>query len=330
MIGTRGSALALWQAYHIQKLLRKANKGLNVEIKIIKTQGDKNLVSSLSTIGGKGVFTKELEIALMRKEIDLAVHSLKDLPTTLPKGLTIGAIPKREDVHDAFISHKWKSFDKLPEGAVVATGSLRRKSQLLHLRPDLEIVDLRGNVQSRLKKLADNNWDGMILARAGLKRLGLEANVKEVFSSAVMLPAVGQGALGIEIRQGDARMTKYLKKLHHPATAAAANAERALLAGLGGGCQVPIGAHARVVGGALVMDAFVASIDGTTMLRTRDKGALRSPDVLGKRIAQRLYANGAKEILDVVLGPGAVPSTTAKRAPVKRATIAKKTARKKK
>lgn len=310
IIGTRGSALALWQAEHIKKLLGKAIPGLTVELKIIKTQGDKNLISSLSMIGGKGVFTKELEHALMKKQIDLAVHSLKDLPTTLPKGLTIGAIPKREDVRDVFLSTKWKSFDKLPEGAVVATGSLRRKSQLLHLRPDLNIVDLRGNVQSRLSKLEASDWDGMILAHAGLKRLKLQAHVREIFSSKVMLPAVGQGALGIEIRDGDKRIAAIVKKLHHPPTAAAANAERALLAALGGGCQVPIGAHARIVGGEIVMDAFVAQLNGAVLLRARGTGSLRNPAALGTTIARMLYANGAKEILDDVLGKDAVPAST--------------------
>lgn len=310
VIGTRGSALALWQAEHVRSLLQRAYPRLTVDLKIIKTQGDKNLISSLSMIGGKGVFTKELEHALLRNEIDLAVHSLKDLPTSLPKGLAIGCIPKREDVRDVFLSTKWKRFDKLPEGAVVATGSLRRKSQLLHLRPDLDIVDLRGNVQSRLKKLEESDWDGMILAHAGLKRLKLRAHVREVFSSHVVLPAVGQGALGIEIRKGDARVLKFIRTLHHPATAAAAAAERALLAGLGGGCQVPIGAHARVSRGGLVMDAFVARLDGAVLLRVRDTGTLRNPGALGTRLAQRLYANGAKEILDEVLGPDAVPATT--------------------
>ncbi len=300
-IGTRGSALALWQADHVKKLLERAHPGLEVKLKIIKTKGDKILTASLAVIGGKGVFTKELETALLRKEIDLAVHSLKDLPTTLPKGLAIGAVPKREDVRDAFVSAKHKSIDALPDGATVATGSLRRRAQLLHRRPDLNIVDIRGNLQTRFEKLKASTWDGMILAHAGLKRLKLRDKIAQVIPTSVMLPAVGQGALGIEIRANDARLKRLLRPLHHAPTFAAVRAERALLAGLGGGCQVPIGAKTSTTNdGNVRLTGFVAELDGSTMLTATETGPIASAEKIGARLAKRLLASGAREILERV------------------------------
>ncbi len=299
IIGTRGSALAMWQAEHIKTLLSKKFPRLTVELKIIHTTGDKILDAPLAKIGGKGVFTKELENALLRKEIDIAVHSLKDLPTTLPKGLTIGAITKREDVRDVFIARKGKKkhFAGLPDGAVIATGSLRRRAQLLHLRPDLEIVDIRGNLNTRMKKLDDSKWDGMILAHAGVKRLGWERRITDIFPAAAILPAVGQGALGIEMRTSDKETSTLVQKLHHPATACCVLAERALLRTLEGGCQVPIGAHARITKARLVLHAVVASLDGILLISGEMRGSVKDPDILGKQLAKKLYKSGGKEIL---------------------------------
>jgi len=301
-IGTRGSELALWQANYIQLLLAKKNPRITIERVVIHTHGDKVLDAPLAKIGGKGVFTKELENALLRNEIDLAVHSLKDLPTELPQGLVIGAIPKREDVRDVFIARKGskRHFSALPGGATIATGSLRRTAQLLHLRPDLNVVDLRGNLNTRLKKLDEGDWDGMILAYAGVKRLGWEKRITDVFSRGEILPAVGQGALGIEIRGDDAETSASIAKLHHPATACCALAERALLRTLEGGCQVPIGAYARVTRAArlpLVLDAVVASLDGVILIRGAMRGSMKNPESLGERLAKKLYAHGGKEIL---------------------------------
>jgi hydroxymethylbilane synthase len=299
IIGTRGSALALWQAEHIKTLLEKKFPKLTVELKIIHTQGDKILDAPLAKIGGKGVFTKELENALLRKEIDLAVHSLKDLPTTLPKGLSIGAITKREDVRDVFIARKGKKkkFSQLSEGAIIATGSLRRRAQLLHLRPDLEIVDIRGNLNTRVKKLDESKWDGMILAHAGVKRLGWEKRITDIFPAEMILPAVGQGALGIEIRTSDKETAAFIQKLHHSATASCALAERALLRTLEGGCQVPIGAHARITKSGLILSAIIVSLNGSILIRGEMQGAMKNAEALGKELAKRLYRNGGKEIL---------------------------------
>jgi len=256
-------------------------------------------------IGGKGVFTKELEHALLRREIDLAVHSLKDLPTELPAGLVIGAITKREDVRDVFIARKGrkKHFADLPEGSAIATGSLRRRAQLLHLRPDLRIEDIRGNLNTRLKKLDESTWDGMILAVAGVKRLGWERRTTDIFPTDVILPAVGQGALAVEIRKGDRDTAALIKKLHHPATVCCVLAERALLRTLEGGCQIPIGAHAKLLrtkgtsAPRLVLSAIIAGLDGATLIRGEMRGSEKSPGALGARLAKKLYDNGGKEIL---------------------------------
>lgn len=303
VIGTRGSALALWQAEHVQARLKKRFRSLDVELKIIKTKGDKILDQSLSKIGDKGLFTREIENALLKNTVDIAVHSLKDLPTETPAGLTIAAISEREEVNDVLISTKWKSLADLPDGAVIATGSLRRTAQLRHLRPDLEIVDIRGNLNTRMKKYDESDWDGMMLAFAGVKRLGWEHRIAQVIPTSLILPAVGQGALGIEIREGDKETAKYVLALNDEETAAAACAERALLRTLEGGCQIPIGAYARRIGTRLTLDAMVGSIDGTLRLDTRGTTSdlARAAD-LGVRLAEKLLANGAREILDDIRG----------------------------
>lgn len=307
-IGSRGSELALWQAKWVQRELTERFNGLQIEIQIIKTKGDKILDSPLSKIGDKGLFTREIESALLKKKIDLAVHSLKDLPTEFPKGLKLGAICKREDVRDVFIPHPKNPIKKLldqPKGARIATGSLRRKCQLLNLRPDFQIVDIRGNLNTRIKKLEESGWAGMILARAGVVRLGWNDIVGETLDPATILPAVGQGALGIEIRERDRRVAKYVSVLHHHSTAQAALAERALLRRLEGGCQVPIGTYGRMQDGSadnLLLDAMVGSIDGRKVIRGKIRGPSAEAETLGKKLAEQLLAVGAKEILRQIRG----------------------------
>lgn len=300
IVGTRGSALALRQAEFVKNALEKKIRSLQVELKIIKTTGDNILDSPLSKIGDKGLFTKEIESALLNNTIDVAVHSLKDVPTQIPQGLCIAAITKREDVRDVLISKKWKSIDELPEGSLIATGSLRRKSQLLHVRPDLKIVDIRGNLNSRFKKFDESNWDGMILAFAGVKRLGLEKRIAQVIPTDLILPAVGQGALGIEIRAKDARIEMYVRSLNHPVTHACTTAERALLRTLEGGCQIPIGAHAEVKNRKIVLRAVVGNLDGSILLDAQSSSVFRNGEQLGIRLGKKLLKNGAKEILEEI------------------------------
>lgn len=298
VIGTRGSELALWQAHHVRDRLLRRFRSLEIELRIIKTTGDKILGQALSTIGDKGLFTKEIEHALLERRIDLAVHSMKDLPTFVPKGLAIAAITKREDVRDVLISKKWKSLEDLPDGAMIATGSLRRRSQLLHLRPDVQIVDIRGNLNTRMKKFDASKWDGMILAHAGVKRLGWTGRIAQLIPTELILPAVGQGALAIEIREDDYDTQRVVNALHHEETAAGVLAERALLRELEGGCQIPIGAYGRLAKHTLILDAVVGSVDGIMRLDARaSTGNPRRAEALGKRLAKRLLANGAEGIL---------------------------------
>jgi hydroxymethylbilane synthase len=304
-IGTRGSELALWQAHWVQRLLADRHADLSLVIEVIKTTGDRVLDSPLSKIGDKGLFTREIEQALLSGEIDLAVHSLKDLPTELPEGLTIGAVSKREDVRDVFIPHpgnpRMKLLEQVP-GAKIATGSLRRRCQLLSLRPDIAVIDIRGNLNTRLKKLAESDWAGMILARAGVVRLGWEARIGETIEADVILPAVGQGALGIEIRTGDRRMLRLVGGLVDKPTERATAAERALLRRLEGGCQVPIGTYARMTsedGGGVVLrlDAMVGSLDGRSIVRGNTQGDPAHAERLGISLAETLLAAGADTIL---------------------------------
>ena len=307
-VGTRGSALALWQARWVVENLRERRPDVQVQLEVIKTTGDRILDAPLSKIGDKGLFTREIEHALLRKDIDCAVHSLKDLPTELPAGLAIGAVSVREDVRDVFIPHPRNAIRTLldqPHGAAVATGSLRRRTQLLHARPDLSVVDIRGNLQTRLRKLEESSWAGMLLARAGVVRLGLEDRIGEVLPTDVMLPAVGQGALAIEIRADDEGLRALVASLHDEQTARATACERAFLARMEGGCQIPIGTHARVAGpegraGVLVLDAMVGSLDGVTVVRGRHQGLPERAEEIGRGLAEDLLRRGAGDILRAI------------------------------
>jgi hydroxymethylbilane synthase len=296
-IGTRGSALALWQARSIAGALREATS-VEPEIVIIKTSGDKFQHTSFSQIGTKGVFIKELEDALLEGRIDLAVHSMKDVPTEMPEGLTIAAIGKREDVRDALLSSSGVTLAALPRGARVGTSSLRRQSQLLYARRDLRMLELRGNVDTRIEKLKRGDYDAIVLAKAGLDRLGLNANISEVLPHDVSLPAAGQGAIGIEARAGDAETLRVLTALEDSETRCAVTAERSALAGLGGGCQVPIGAWGRIENGNLVLDVAVLSPDGAQRMWEQDSGAREQAEAIGKRIAKKLRDGGAAALLE--------------------------------
>ena len=296
-IGTRGSALALWQARSIAQALLAAT-GVEPQLVIIKTSGDKFQKLSFSQIGTKGVFIKELEDALLDERIDLAVHSMKDVPTEMPEGLTIAAIGKREDVRDALLAANGATLAALPRRARVGTSSLRRQSQLLHARRDLRMLELRGNVDTRIEKLKRGDYDAIVLAKAGLDRLGLSENISEVLPHEVSLPAAGQGAIGIEARTADAETRSILAKLEDAETRSAVAAERAALAGLGGGCQVPIGAWGRVERGTLALDVVVLSPDGTQRLWEKDSGASAEAEAIGKRVARKLRDAGASALLD--------------------------------
>ncbi len=301
VIGSRGSDLALWQSNFIKKEIKKFNGNVSVEVKVIHTKGDKILDVALSKIGDKSLFTKELEQALLNKEIDLAVHSLKDLQTHLPEGLTLAAVSKRHPVEDVLIGKKkGATILSLPENAVVATGSLRRRSQLLHIRPDIKTEELRGNVPTRVNKFLNSEWDAIILARAGVERLKMKKYVSSVIPPDEILPAVGQGALGIEIKTDNKILLDILKPLHDEPTYAAVLAERSLLRTLEGGCQVPIGAFAEVKPGGLYLDAFVGSLDGTLTFRKKVRGSKYEPEKLGRQLAKDLIRAGAKEILDEI------------------------------
>lgn len=301
IIGSRGSELALWQANFVKKELEKKNKSISIEIKIIKTKGDKILDVALSKIGDKSLFTKELETELLNKNIDLAVHSLKDLQTQIPKGLKLAVVTKRHNVQDVLIAKKkGTTILNLPNGATVATGSLRRKCQILHLRPDLNIVDLRGNVPSRINKFIESDWDAIILARAGVERLKLNKHISSIIKTDVMLPAVGQGALGIETRADNKFVNDIVKSIHHEDTYKAVLAERALLKTLEGGCQVPIGALAEVKSNGIFIDALVGSLDGSLTFRRKIRGSKNNPEEVGRKLANDLLKAGAKTILDEI------------------------------
>ena len=301
-IGTRQSLLALWQSNHIAAaLLRKQYPECEVVLKKIVTKGDRILDVPLAQIGGKGLFTKEIEEDLLDGTVDLAVHSLKDMPTVLPEGLCLTAITERANVGDAFVSNKYGSFEELPLGAVVGTSSLRRKAQLLAKRPDLEIRDLRGNVDTRLRKLDEGLYDAIILAAAGLERLGHGDRISSLIPADVCLPAVGQGALAIEARTKDKEVRDMLSFLNDLNTKQATDAERAFLGLLEGGCQVPIGVHADVEGENIRIEAIIAALDGSTILRDTINGKADDAVSLGQQLGKKMLAAGGQEILASIL-----------------------------
>jgi len=296
-IGTRGSVLALAQAGWVKDQITESYPGCRVELAVIKTTGDKIHDIPLAQVGGKGLFIKEIEEALFSGQVDLAVHSLKDMPAALPESLVLTAVPPREDWRDAFISRRYATLAELPPGARVGTGSLRRRVQLLHARPDLEIVALRGNVDTRLKKMETLGLDAVILAAAGLARLGLSHVAQSFLSAEEMLPAVGQGALGLEVRERDRQLRQALAFLDDPETRMAVTGERAFLARLEGGCVVPVAALGRVEGASLTLEALISGLDGRTLIRRRLTGPREEAASLGKGLAQQLLDLGGREIL---------------------------------
>lgn len=301
IIGTRQSLLALWQSNHIASLLRKQYPDCQVTLKKIVTKGDRILDVPLAQIGGKGLFTKEIETELLDGTVDLAVHSLKDMPTVLPEGLCLTAITTRANVGDAFVSNKYASFSELPQGAVLGTSSLRRKAQLLTVRPDLKIVDLRGNVDTRLRKLDEGQMDAIILAAAGLERLGHADRIREIIPTTVCLPAVGQGALAIECRSDNKEVRDMLAFLNDLPTKQATDAERAFLGLIEGGCQVPIGVHAEVENDNVKIEAVIASLDGSKVLRNNITGPAVNAADLGRKLGQQMLAEGGEQILADIL-----------------------------
>lgn len=301
VVATRGSALALWQANYVKSRLEALDPSLTVSLKIVKTKGDKILDSPLAKIGGKGLFVKEIEDALLDGSADLAVHSMKDVPMELPEGLIIGCMPKREAASDCFVSQKYQSLDSLPLHARVGTSSLRRKAQLLARRPDLLVSDLRGNIDTRLKKLNDGNLDAVVLATAGLYRLDLSERFTVPFEPDAMLPAAGQGALGIECLEDNYDLFVLLSHLEDRATRVGVDAERAFLARLNGGCQVPIGASAELLDDeTLILRGLVAAPDGSLILRDQITGDASESERLGRELADKLLADGADAILDPI------------------------------
>ena len=297
IIGTRGSKLALWQADYVEQRLREEYPGLQVTQKRISTKGDRILDVPLAKIGGKGLFTKELEEEMLSGSIDLAVHSLKDMPAKVPDGLMIAAVTKRLDPGDALVSNRFSSFSELPQGARVGTSSLRRRAQLLCVRPDLTMIDLRGNVNTRLRKLDEGEYDAIVLAVAGLKRLGFADRIREVLPQTMVLPAVGQGALAIETRADDKETRDMLAFLRDDETICCAEAERSFLARVEGGCQVPVGVYATAEGDDLKVEAVIASLDGRRSYRGTVNGAKADAAKLGKGLAEKLLNEGGAKIL---------------------------------
>ena len=299
-IGTRGSQLALYQANWVKNRLMEAHPQLNVSLVTIKTTGDKIQDAPLAKIGGKGLFVKEIEEALLERKVDLAVHSIKDVPTEFPEGLRLSAITKRESPLDVLISRNGTGLKTLPKGARIGTSSLRRQAQLLHFRDDFEMIPLRGNLDTRLRKLGELNLDGIVLAMAGVTRLGLEARITEVLPVEISLPAIGQGALGIETRKDDKVVEERIRFLNDQASAITVTAERAFLKKLEGGCQVPIAAFATIQNTALHIDGLVGTTDGKRLIRHSLEGPLERAESIGTELADILLGKGAKEILDEI------------------------------
>jgi hydroxymethylbilane synthase len=299
-IGSRGSALALTQTAWIKERILHFFPKTEVSIKIIKTSADKDTTTSLRGASTIGLFVKELEQALLNEEIDLAVHSMKDVPTQIPAGLQIAAVPEREDARDAFVSDRWKSFFDLPEGSRVGTGSIRRQAQILAVRPDLKILDIRGNVDSRLKKLENGQYDAVILACAGLRRLGLQNRITEPLDFATMLPAPGQGALAVEIRAGDSKTQPVAVALNHELSAVAVSAERIFLQHMGGGCNVPVAVHALFNEGMIEIDGLVASPDGKSIVRHCVRMGIDMMEDAIASLSDRVLAQGGRAILNAI------------------------------
>lgn len=300
IVGSRDSALAMWQTRWVVEQLEQLNPDKNFEIVSMKTKGDKLLDVALAKIGDKGLFTKELEVAMQLEEIDFAVHSLKDMPTSLPDGLTIGAVCKRDNPGDALISKDGRKLEQLPQGARIGTSSLRRCAQLLNYRPDFQLEALRGNLNTRMKKLQSEALDAIILAAAGITRMGWDDRIAEIIPFDICLPAVGQGAITIECRENDQDILGILKGVEHVHTRIATNAERALLRHLEGGCQVPIGAYGEVIEGRLSLTAIVASLDGTEIIRANGEASMADAEKLGVAVGDQLLALGGKKILEQV------------------------------
>ncbi len=302
-IGTRKSKLALAQSTWVKTQIEKKNPDCAVELVKITTKGDKILDVPLAKVGGKGLFVKEIEEALLRKDVDIAVHSLKDVPTEIPQGLEVSVFPEREDPRDAFLSKRFSSLDNMPEGSKIGTSSLRRMAQIKKGWPRMECISLRGNLDTRIRKLEEGEFDAIILAVSGLKRLGLQDKITEIIPEEMMVPAVGQGALGIEFRSADHFVRKILAAIHHEPTAICVNAERAFLETLEGGCQVPIGARARLQDdGSLSLEGLVADEPGERIIRQQMSGSASAPEELGKRLGQSILDAGGREILMEVYG----------------------------
>jgi hydroxymethylbilane synthase len=301
-IGTRGSKLALTQSDLIKKEIERVHSNVQVELVRLKTTGDKILDSPLAKIGGKGLFVKEIEEALLNERVDLAVHSMKDVPAELPEGLILATFPAREDPRDAFVSVKYGNLEQLPQGARVGTGSLRRAAQLLHIRPDLKLVPLRGNVDTRLRKLEGGEFQAIILAAAGMRRLGFEERISQLLSTEQILPAIGQGALGLEVRHDDEQTIGLIDFLNDEETQVTVKAERAFLKELEGGCQVPMAAFSRLDSERLDLEGMVAELDGSNVIRDRITGERDEAEDMGVRLARRLLASGADEILERIYG----------------------------
>ena len=299
-IGTRGSALALYQANQVKLSIETNFPDLQAEIVIIHTKGDKILDVALSKIGDKGLFTKELEVALLGNEVDMAVHSLKDLPTFFPEGLQLGAVLPRAEVRDALVSKNGKTLKELGAGDVIATSSLRRKAQLLAYNPDFKIVDIRGNVNTRLSKMDNGYCDAMIMAAAGLQRLNLDERIIEIIDPANIIPAVSQGIIAIETRAGDEQITTVMNGINHQPTMQVALAERAFLKAMDGGCQVPIGCYSEVSGDEIVFTGFVSDLKGEKTIRLSKKGSLKDARAIALEISGEMAEQGAKEILDEI------------------------------
>ncbi len=298
-VGTRGSKLALTQTQLIVEALKRAAPGVHVELRVIKTEGDRNQHESLTAIGGRGVFVREIEEQLLAGDIDFAVHSLKDLPTSQPAGICFAAVPERGDPRDVLISRRGETLDRLPQGARVGSSSERRSSQLLALRPDLQNRNIRGNVDTRLRKLDESQYDAIVVAAAGIGRLALTDRISQYFEATEMLPAVAQGALVVECRENDL-VRELLAPLDDAGTRTAVTAERAFLRGLGGGCQLPIAAHATLTGGEIRLEGLVAQRDGKRIVRDAITGALADAEALGAELAERVLRNGGAALLEAI------------------------------